>query len=200
MPTATSPLTGAPSGPSPDWDDPALVDACLQGSEAAWTALVDKYTRLVLSVPRRFRFSQADAEDILQAVCVDLLEQLHTVREPAALRGWLVKAAVHKCLHARRRSGREAPTDPLTISADTADDGSTAEQILVETEQQQLVREATHQLSERCQSLLRLLFVEAPTRPYDEVARLLGVARGSVSFLRGRCLQRLRKALHALGV
>lgn len=200
MRAATTPLIGTPSDPSPDWDDPALVDACLQGSEAAWTALVDKYTRLVLSVPRRFRFSQADAEDVLQAVCVDLLEQLHTVREPAALRGWLVKAAVHKCLHARRRSGREETADPAILSADTADDGATVEQILVETEQQQLVREATRLLSERCQSLLRMLFVDAPTRPYDEVARMLGVSRGSVSFLRGRCLSRLRKSLQALGL
>lgn len=186
-------------GPSTSWEDVALVEACLAGSEAGWVALVDKYSRLIISVPLRFRFSRSDAEDIFQSVCVDLLEQLPAVREPAALRGWLVQVATHKCLHARRRSGREELTDPVDLEADTTSADDTPEQIMSQVQQQQLVRDALTQVSERCQTLLRLLFVETPLKPYDEVARLLGVARGSVSFLRGRCLQRLRKAMATVG-
>lgn len=191
--------TVPPDGPSTSWDDVALVEACLAGSEAAWVALVDKYSRLIISVPLRFRFARSDAEDIFQSVCVDLLEQLPAVREPAALRGWLVQVATHKCLHARRRSGREELTDPVELAADATSADDTPEQVMADVQQQQLVRDAVSQISARCQTLLRLLFVETPLRPYDEVARLLGVARGSVSFLRGRCLQRLRKVMLAVG-
>ena len=187
-------------GPSPLWDDAALVKACLGGSEAAWVALVDKYARLILAVPLKFRFSRTDAEDIFQAVCVDLIEQLGTVREPAALRGWLVRVATHKCLRARIRLGREETTDPADLASSEAIDEPSPEQLMREVEEEQLVRDALADLSQRCQDLLRLLFADAPKRPYDQVAKELGVTRGSVSFLRSRCLHRLHRAVRARGL
>jgi RNA polymerase sigma factor (sigma-70 family) len=187
------------SRPTPQWDDHALVDACLRGSEAAWVALIDKYARMILAVPLRFRFSMPEAEDIFQAVCVDLIEQLASVREPAALRGWLVRVATHKCLHARRRLGREELTDPSTLGAHTAGQAPSPERVLADVEQQQLVRDAMAQLSERCRRLLHLLFASDERRSYDEVAREFGVARNSVSFLRSRCLHRLHRTMLALG-
>jgi RNA polymerase sigma factor (sigma-70 family) len=193
-----SPVTTSfASAPSPAWDDRALVAACLEGSEAAWTALIDKYARLIYSVPVRFRFGRADAEDIFQSVCVDLLEQLGSVREPAALRGWLVRVATHKCLQARRRLGREEPSDPAVLGDHLPGPETSPERIMQEVQQDQIVRDALRRLSDRCRDLLAMLFYEAPQKPYDEVARVLGVSRGSVSFLRGRCLHRLRQAMKA---
>lgn len=182
-----------------DWDDRALVEACLRGSEPAWTVLIDRYARLIWSVPIKFRLERQDAEDIFQSVCADLVAQLHTVREPAALRGWLVQVATHKCLRARRRQGREEVTEPSMLALDTASDEPSPSEIIEQVEQHQLVREALATLSDRCRGLLRMLFIDSPTRPYDEVARELGVSRGSVSFLRGRCLQRLQRALTSIG-
>ncbi len=197
MKPSTAATRGAANVPSPAWDDRALVDACLSGSQEAWVAVVDKYARLILSVPLRFRFSRDEAEDIFQAVCVDLIEQLDTVREPAALRGWLVRVATYKCLHVRRKRGREESADPIKLDAGNASREESPEQVMERVQQQQIVRAAMTTLSERCRALLRMLFVESPLRPYDEVARALGVSRGSVSFLRGRCLQRLRRSIQA---
>ena len=45
-----------------------------------------------------------------------------------------------------------------------------------------------------------MLFYEHPPRPYQQVAQQLGVATGSVGFIRGRCLAKLARALHAAGV
>lgn len=194
-PATSSPLAAAPS---PAWDDRDLVRACLEGSEAAWTALIDKYARLIYSVPLKFRFSRADADDVFQAVCVDLLEQLVNVREPAALRGWLVRVATHKCLHARRKLGREDLTDPTVLGAELPGSERSPELIMEEVQHEQVVRDALRRLSDRCRHLLVMLFYQAPQKPYDEVARLLGVSRGSVSFLRGRCLHRLRQAMKAV--
>jgi DNA-directed RNA polymerase specialized sigma24 family protein len=36
--------------------------------------------------------------------------------------------------------------------------------------------------------------------PYADVARRLGLATGSIGFIRGRCLEKLRKALMASGI
>jgi len=40
-----------------------------------------------------------------------------------------------------------------------------------------------------------MLFFEEPARPYQQVARTLGIAPGSIGFIRQRCLERLRKGL-----
>jgi len=44
-----------------------------------------------------------------------------------------------------------------------------------------------------------MLFFEEPARPYREVAASLGIALGSVGFIRQRCLDRLRKRLDEAG-
>jgi len=44
-----------------------------------------------------------------------------------------------------------------------------------------------------------MLFFECPPRPYQEIARDLGLATGSIGFIRGRCLEKLRKRLEEMG-
>jgi DNA-directed RNA polymerase specialized sigma24 family protein len=44
-----------------------------------------------------------------------------------------------------------------------------------------------------------MLFFEEPARPYQDVARELGIATGSIGFIRQRCLDRLRKKLVEAG-
>ena len=58
-----------------------------------------------------------------------------------------------------------------------------------------MLRDVAAGMPERCERLIRMLFFESPQRPYDEVARELGLATGSVGFIRGRCLAQLRKQL-----
>ena len=83
--------------PSDAWTDLRLVRACLDGSEDAWNAILDKYKRLIYSIPIKHGFSPEDASDIFQSVCVELLKELPRLREPRALAGWLIKVTAHKC-------------------------------------------------------------------------------------------------------
>ena len=64
---------------------------------------------------------------------------------------------------------------------------------------EQMLRNALAEVSPRCRELIRMLFFETPARPYREAARTLGIATGSVGFIRGRCLERLRKHLEKAG-
>jgi len=66
-------------------------------------------------------------------------------------------------------------------------------------EQEQLVRDALDSIPERCRKMIRMLFYEQPPRPYLEVAKELGLAEGSIGFIRGRCLDKLKKALDRCG-
>jgi DNA-directed RNA polymerase specialized sigma24 family protein len=54
-------------------------------------------------------------------------------------------------------------------------------------------------LPARCRQMITLLFFEHPPQPYNEVAEKLGLARGSIGFIRGRCLKRLKRILQDKG-
>src|SRR5205809_330661 len=70
-----------------------------------------------------------------------------------------------------------------------------AELVIHEVQREQAVRDAIQDLSPRCQSMIEMLFFATPPRPYRDVAAQLGLAPGSIGFIRQRCLERLRTAL-----
>jgi DNA-directed RNA polymerase specialized sigma24 family protein len=47
--------------------------------------------------------------------------------------------------------------------------------------------------------MIKMLFFESPPRLYEEVAKELGLATGSIGFIRGRCLKLLRDRLQKDG-
>jgi RNA polymerase sigma factor (sigma-70 family) len=177
--------------------DQQLIDRCLKGDTDAWSALIDRYKNLIYSIPMRLEMHQ-EAADIFQAVCVQLFSSLSQLREPRALPKWLMTTCYHECLRHRRNAGREA-----SLESSGAEETQTcevpAEEALIQVEQQQTVRDAISQLPARCAQMIRMLFFETPVRPYEEVARELGLATGSIGFIRGRCLARLRKTLEKRG-
>jgi len=180
------------------WPDRRLVRECLNGNDEAWSVLVDKYKNLIYSIPVKYRFSQDDASDVFQAVCLELLAELPNLRNPEALPKWIIQVTAHKCLHGKRYAQRTETTDPN----DPAFEQSTparAESILREAEDEQRIRQVMGELPARCQQMVRMLFFEEPARPYQEVARELGIAPGSIGFIRQRCLDRLRKKLLEAG-
>ncbi|MBL8229348.1 MAG: sigma-70 family RNA polymerase sigma factor [Bryobacterales bacterium] len=185
------------SDPSPRWEDRRLVEACLEGNAGAWGALVDKYKRLIYSIPFRYDASSEDADDIFQNVCIELHNELHKLRNVDALRSWLITVTSRQSLLWKKRMQRRGET--------SIDDGeqiagwSAAEPEVERLERGQLVQDALGKIPERCRRMMEMLFFEDPPRPYDEVARELGLARGSIGFIRGRCLEKMQKALREAG-
>lgn len=176
------------------WPDSRLVRQCLKGNEEAWSALVDKYKNLIFSIPIKYGFSADDATDIFQSVCLELLSQLPNLREPKALPKWIMQVTAHKCFHGKRQQQRTEVSDPNDPKFERSTPPR-AESILREVEDEQNLRQAISALAPRCQQLIHMLFFEDPARPYQEVARSLGIAPGSIGFIRQRCLERLRKGL-----
>jgi RNA polymerase sigma factor (sigma-70 family) len=179
------------------WPDTRLVKECLEGSEEAWSALVEQYKSLIFSIPIKYGFSPDDASDVFQAVCLELLSDLPKLREPKALPKWIMQVTAHKCFHRKRQIQRmETCVDEETFDQVTP---PRAEEILREAADEQTLRQAMLGLPARCRDLIRMLFFEEPARPYQEVAASLGIATGSIGFIRQRCLSRLRVQLQDVG-
>lgn len=188
-------------GPLPSWSDARLVRECLNGNEQAWTALIQKYKRLVYSIPLKYGLTPDDAADVFQAVCLELFSELVNLRKAEALRSWLISVTIHKSLRwkKQRLSGLEVEVDSL--EQEPPDAATLAPVAMLEQlEREQSVRQAIRRLPARCAEMIRLLFYEQPPLPYVEVARRLGLATGSIGFIRGRCLKRLQKELEEQGL
>jgi RNA polymerase sigma factor (sigma-70 family) len=186
--------------PHTGWSDKRLVRACLDGNEDAWAALIDKYKRLIYSIPVRYGASPEDSADIFQFVCLELFSHLSDLRKTAALRGWIITVAAHQSFHWKRRHLKRADREQTNMDPEELGiEPSVASDVTDEVEREQIVRDATARLSPRCQEMIRLLFYVEPPMPYKDVAQRLGLAVGSIGFIRGRCLQRLEKTLHEMG-
>jgi RNA polymerase sigma factor (sigma-70 family) len=178
--------------------DERLIRLCLKGEQEAWSVLIDKYKNLIYSIPVKLGMYQ-DAADIFQSVCVDLLSELPRLREHRALPKWLMQTCYHKCLHYQRAADRlvELPDESSGGSLHATEE--LPEQLLVQLEQEQILRDAITDLPEQCERMVRLLFFEIPPRPYENVAAELGMATGSIGATRARCLASLKKQLEKRG-
>jgi RNA polymerase sigma factor (sigma-70 family) len=182
--------------------DGQLIGRCLEGDQQAWSGLIDKYKNLIYSIPVKLGMHQ-DAADIFQSVCVELLSELPRLREHRALPKWLMQTCYHTCLRHQRAADRLVELEPegidgeAGIAAGGADD--LPDHMLMQLEQEQILRDAVSELPEKCEQMIRLLFFEMPPRPYEDIADELGMATGSIGAIRARCLAHLRKQLEKRG-
>ena len=181
------------------WTDERLVVECRKGNQEAWSALIEKYKNLIFSVPIKFGLPREDAADIFQAVCLDLLSDLPQLREPRALPKWLMQMSFHKCLRWKKQR-LVLFDDPLEVEGvSEAGSEELPEEMMYQVQREQMLRDAVASLAPRCHRMIAMLFFESPARPYQEVAKELGIATGSIGFIRGRCLRLLRQRLQKEG-
>ena len=198
MPVKEPPGRKAGAGAHPR-SDQELVEGCRRGREEDWNALVDKYKNLIFSIPIRYGLSREEATDIFQSVCLELIQELSKLRDPKALPKWLMQVTAHKCFHWRRQQGRMVSQGDSETTLPEMTVAPTAELILREVQEEQMLREAVAELPARCRELIHMLFFEEESRPYQQVAATLGLATGSIGLVRQKCLQRLKKRLDTLG-
>jgi RNA polymerase sigma factor (sigma-70 family) len=180
---------GEPVGP--------LVAGAAAGDQAAWDALVERYSPLVWSVTRGVGLGRADAADVFQTTWLRLVEHLGRVREPERLAGWLAVTARHEAYRTLRRAGRALPTDDEHAFDAVVDDPP--DRALLVAERDREVWAAFRLVPARCQALLRLLVTEPPVS-YQEIGDLLDMPIGSIGPTRARCLDKLRDALAEGGI
>jgi len=160
---------------------------------SGWDALVERYSRLVWSVPRSFRLSHADAADVYQCTWLCLAEHLTRIRQPESLGTWLVRTATRQSIAVLRTRGREVSIDrwePVSVLPQP-------DEIVVTNDRQRRLWTALMTLNERCQRLLWIA-AHSPELSCAQVADALGMNVSSVSRTRTRCLTALRRKLEGL--
>jgi len=176
--------------------DEELVQGCLKGDQTAWTALIRRYRQLVFSVIRSYRLPDCDSADVFQCVCVELFDSLPRLRNVAALRRWVITVTGHQCYRVKQRIRAGLASDELLDDSFPDNESSASFQTF---ERQQLLREAMEDVSPRCRKMIELLFFREEPLAYSELAPQMGLAVGSIGFIRQRCLQKLKASLEKRG-
>lgn len=178
--------------------DAELLAACRNGDEEAWNLLVERFQRLVAAIPRRAGLAEDLAAEVFQEVFLTLFEKMEEIRQPERLRAWLVTTAKFKTwriVSKEKISNKSFNEDEEDTFFEIADTAPLAEDVLIELEEQHLVRTAVASLDERCQTILKMLYLNEPAASYAEVAGIVNVSETSISPLRARCLKKMLKLL-----
>lgn len=183
----------SPSEQSTVPSDQDLLLACRAGDERAWQHLLDKYERLVYSIPLNHGLAREEAADIAQITFMALIQSLDSLRDDSNLGGWLAVVARRHTWRVLQRHKREVAEelDDETIHALIPDQVND----LQRWEMTQWISSGLSLIGERCRDLLVALYFEPGEPSYAEIARRFGLAIGSIGATRARCLQRLHEML-----
>jgi len=174
--------------------DKQLIEGCRKGDEAAWNALVDRYQRLVYTVPARYGLTPAEIDDVFQSVWFSLLQNLDKLREPDRVAAWLVTTARRECWEHRRgaRHRLTIETDFNSNPNEFVGDEPPPEEIVSEYRKYESLRQAIDQLQDQCRRLLWHLYFDTAIPSYAEIAEQLDMPIGSIGPMRARCLKKLK--------
>lgn len=181
----------------PDGAEHPVLARMLAGEAWAWDELTSRYQSYLISVASSYVGDEA--ADVVQTAWLRLFQQGHTVRDPAALRGWLVRVVQREALQLCRRRQREQPRAVDTSWTDSvvASDPTPEAQVIWQ-ETVALLHEAMEEMPSRQGALLTLLAEHAGG--YREIGRALSMPVGSISPTRARSLRSLQLGLARRGV
>jgi RNA polymerase sigma factor (sigma-70 family) len=94
---------------------------------------------------------------------------------------------------------RESSSDEDSFQEPAATDVN-VEEVQIQTQEQQNVREAVEKLPERCRDLLELLYFSAKNPSYEQISETMKMPVASIGPTRARCLEKLRTVLRRRGI
>ncbi len=160
--------------------------------------MLNKYERLVYSIPLRYGLSRDQAADIAQNTFTILIESLDTLSEDSRLGAWLATVSRRHTWRLLERNRREVASEGLD-GADLLERavllGKSNADSIEHWELTELLDTGLSKIGEPCRELLLALYFEPELSSYAEVAARLEMPIGSIGPTRARCLKRLRQVL-----
>lgn len=201
--TGTNPLARDESAPRVVVEDPdrELIVAWQAGDESAFEELIRRHESRVYRLLYRMMGNKEDAEDLTQETFLSLHRHGHRFRAEARFSTFVYRVAANAALNRRRSYGRgRARIDKLKTRQQAGDDLPSAprnpEDATLGQELSGHVRDALESLSPSLRMPVVLYDIEGLA--YGEIAKVLGIAEGTVKSRIHRARQALRDELKGL--
>lgn len=181
--------------------DRELIVRWQAGDESAFEELIKRHESRVYRLLYRMMGNKEDAEDLTQETFLSLHRHGHRFRAEARFSTFVYRVAANAALNRRRALGRgRARVDKLKTRQEAGDDLPSAprnpEDSTLGAELSEHVREALDTLSPSLRMPVVLYDIEGLA--YGEIAKVLGIAEGTVKSRIHRARQALREALKGL--
>jgi RNA polymerase sigma-70 factor (ECF subfamily) len=178
--------------------DRELIVRWQAGDEAAFEELIRRHESRVYRLLYRMMGNKEDAEDLTQETFLSLHRHGHRFRAEARFSTFIYRVAANAALNRRRSLGRgRARIDKLKVRQQAGDDLPSSprnpEDAIVGHEVSEHVRDALEQLSPSLRMPVILYDIEGLA--YGEIAKVLGIAEGTVKSRIHRARQALRELL-----
>jgi RNA polymerase sigma-70 factor (ECF subfamily) len=174
-------------------DDNALIARIRQGDERAFDELFrSAYAQLVGAANVVLR-DPAVAEEIVQDVMLELWRRRETLVVEDSLRAYLYRATRNRALNHVRHLAVQRRGEPQLRGESAAPPRADAR--LTAGEIQVALRDAIHDLPDRCREIFEMSRVQG--LKYAEIAEILGISVKTVEAQMGKALRILRERLAA---
>jgi RNA polymerase sigma-70 factor, ECF subfamily len=170
-------------------DDASLVRRAQGGDRAAFSALVERHYGLAHGCAWRRTGSRADAEDIAQEVMAKLGGAIFSLKEPAALRGFLLRLTINAVTDLFRKRSREARGNAAYFT----DPSARALEEECDDDQDSALWAAVRKLPDQQRDAVLLVYADGAS--HREAAQALGCAEATVSYHVHAARKRLKTLL-----
>ena len=177
-------------------EDARWIDQVQKGNREAFQYLVEKYQARAFSLAFDILRSQADAEDVVQESFVKAFLSLNEFRGEASFYTWFYRIVYNMSLDYRRKLVRRSNnhTKPLNEEAEEVEFSSPGPQeIALSKERFQELKQALAELSEEHRTVITLREIDGLS--YDEIARVVGISKGTVMSRLHYARRRIQRAL-----
>ncbi len=148
--------------PAVTLSDQHLVEACLAGDSQGWEMLLQRYKRLIYSVPVLFGFDHDDRHEIFQIVCLEILKNMPSMRDAGKLRSWILTITIRESNDFLRRKCAEREKIGAFLENPRLERAVDTLSIYLAAEKEAILREAMAEMPLRCRRLIELLFFSEP--------------------------------------
>ena len=191
--------------PSADVTDALLAQQTLNGDQAAFEALVQRYTTPLFNFIYRFLGDYDQACDVLQQVFVRFYTSLPNLASGDPFKPWLFQVARNCCVDELRRRRRyaihfsqlevENSDGEVTFMGDTADPGPLPEELAERHDLQAQLQNAIETLSPKFRAVVLLRY--ASQLSFSEIGKALSMPEATAKTYFHRAKVLLRKILVA---
>lgn len=178
-------------------NDEDIVTLVLAGRTDLFALLVDRYKDRVFQTCMGFLHNRQEAEDLAQEIFIQVYVSLSGFKRRSAFSTWLYRIVINAALNMLRKKSKIAFVDLTTLNnthfAMFKNDRDNPEQVLIETEDNSLLKEALDDLPDKQRAAIVLSYFNEMSQ--KEIAQVLDTTEGAVESLLQRAKKNLRKKL-----
>ncbi len=182
-------------------EDVCLVQETLQGNQASFQLLVERYQSRLFALVRHYTKNPVEIEDVVQETFLKAYSRLDTFQHESSFYTWIYRIATNTILDFMKRRGRSpvhSVEDPELVQPSTGQSNAGSRICSPDAQMQRdEIATITHKVLDEMPEIFRTVLVlrEFEDMAYQDIADVLGISIGTVESRLFRARARFKEKL-----